>query len=84
MHGYTSCVPVTKNICLKKGKVHYALLPVWMLHTKWNGRDFLFAMNGQTGRLVGDLPISWRKCFGTAAAIIGVVTAVLTALFMLV
>ena len=84
VHGYTSCVPVTKNICLKKGKVHYALLPVWMLHTKWNGRDFLFAMNGQTGRLVGDLPISWGKCFGTAAAIIAVVTAVLTALFMLV
>ena len=28
-----------------------------MLHTKWKGRDFLFAMNGQTGKLIGDLPI---------------------------
>ena len=55
-----------------------------MLNTKWDGKDFLFAMNGQTGRLVGDLPISWGKCFGTAAAIIAVVTAVLTTLFMLV
>ena len=84
VHGYTSCVPITKNIHLKRGKVHYALLPVWMLNTKWDGKDFLFAMNGQTGRLVGDLPISWGKCFGTAAAIIAVVTAVLTTLFMLV
>ena len=24
-------------------------LPVWMLHTKWQGKDYLFAMNGQTG-----------------------------------
>ena len=41
--------------------VAYALLPVWMLHTKYNGEDFLFAMNGQTGRLVGDLPIDNGK-----------------------
>ena len=41
--------------------VAYALLPVWMLHTKWNGEDYLFAMNGQTGRLVGDLPIDNGK-----------------------
>ena len=26
-----------------------------MLNTKWKGKDFLFAMNGQTGKLVGDL-----------------------------
>lgn len=38
-----------------------ALLPVWMLHTRWKDEDFLFAMNGQTGRLVGDLPVSPLK-----------------------
>ncbi|MDY3129932.1 MAG: hypothetical protein SOW20_07925, partial [Berryella intestinalis] len=41
--------------------IRYALLPVWMLHTRWNGQDFLFAMNGQTGKLIGDLPISWKR-----------------------
>ena len=34
---------------------------VWMLHTKWQGKDYLFAMNGQTGKLVGDLPVDKRK-----------------------
>ena len=38
-----------------------ALLPVWMLHTRWKDNDYLFAMNGQTGRLVGDLPVSPLK-----------------------
>lgn len=41
--------------------VSYALLPVWMLHTTWNGGDYLFAMNGQTGKLIGDLPIDSGK-----------------------
>jgi hypothetical protein len=41
--------------------IAYALLPVWMLHTKWNGQDYLFAMNGQTGKLIGDLPIDNGK-----------------------
>ncbi len=39
----------------------YALMPVWMLGTTWEGQQFLFAMNGQTGRLVGDLPIDKKK-----------------------
>ena len=46
---------------LDLSEVAYALLPVWMLHTKWNGEDFLFAMNGQTGKLIGDLPIDNGK-----------------------
>lgn len=41
--------------------VKYALLPVWMLHTRYNDADFLFAMNGQTGKLVGDLPLDKKK-----------------------
>ena len=53
---YDTCITKGKDIRLRRGKVHYALLPVWMLHTKWNDKDFLFAMNGQTGKLVGDLP----------------------------
>lgn len=39
----------------------YALLPVWMLGTTWEGQQFLFAMNGQTGRLFGDLPVDKKK-----------------------
>ena len=42
-------------------EIKQALLPVWMLHTRWKDKDFLFAMNGQTGRLVGDLPVSPLK-----------------------
>ena len=81
--GYDSCTLEHKQIDLKRGKVHYALLPVWMLHTKWNGQDFLFAMNGQTGKMVGDLPTSKGKFWGLFAAIAAPMTVVLTIILML-
>ena len=39
------------------GKARYALYPVWLLNTTWNGNQYVFAMNGQTGKFVGDLPV---------------------------
>ena len=59
--GYNSVSTLSENIHIDYTAKHYALLPVWMLHTKWQGKDYLFAMNGQTGKLVGDLPVDKRK-----------------------
>lgn len=39
----------------------YALLPVWYFTSKWGDKNYCFAMNGQTGKLIGDLPISVPK-----------------------
>lgn len=82
VQGYETVVSRQENVRLRRGKVHYALLPVWMLNTKWNGKDYLFAMNGQTGKLVGDLPVSRGKYWATFAAIAvgcsAVIAAVLT------
>jgi hypothetical protein len=62
--GYTTLIREYCNINLKRGDVKYALLPVWLLSTKWKGKNFLFAMNGQTGKLVGDLPVDWGRYWG--------------------
>ena len=78
MTGYGTCVTDRTDIRVRRGKVHYALLPVWMLSTKWNGESFLFAMNGQTGKLVGDLPTDRGRYWSTFGAIAGVVTVALT------
>jgi len=42
---------------LQNGAAKYALLPVWILNTTWNDTRYTFAMNGQTGKFVGDLPM---------------------------
>ena len=42
-------------------KKKYALLPIWYLTTSWNGKQWNFAMNGQTGNFTGDLPVDGTK-----------------------
>lgn len=55
--GYSSVKPENSNVQLYGGKAKYALYPVWLLNTTWNGNKYVFAMNGQTGKFVGDLPL---------------------------
>ncbi|MDR1272591.1 MAG: hypothetical protein LBK04_06380 [Clostridiales Family XIII bacterium] len=55
--GYDSVTPERQSTYMREGGIKYALLPVWMLSTKWKDRNFVFAMNGQTGKFVGDLPL---------------------------
>ena len=84
--GYDTCVRLAGEANLKRGKVHYALMPVWMLNTKWQGKDYLFAMNAQTGKMVGDLPISWGKFWGMFAGIgagLSLIGSIATTLVML-
>ena len=57
VHGYTTVTPQHTSIHLHGGKAKYALYPVWVLNTTWDGKQYTFAMNGQTGKLVGDLPM---------------------------
>ena len=74
--GYASCNETARSIQLKRGKVHYALLPVWILNTRWEDKDFLFAMNGQPGKLVGNLPVSTKRVIGLFAAIAALFVAI--------
>ena len=71
------------QVLLNRAKVHYALLPVWVLSTRWSGNNFLFTMNGQTGKLIGDLPVAkgkYWKYFSIAAVIASVVATAVIAL----
>lgn len=45
------------NVQVENGNVKYVLYPVWILNTTWNNEKYTFAMNGQTGKFVGNLPV---------------------------
>ncbi|MFR4927774.1 MAG: hypothetical protein ACLUB3_07795, partial [Clostridium sp.] len=55
--GYTSVTTEQSSVRLHDGSAKYALYPVWILNTTWNGKQYRFAMNGQSGKFVGDLPV---------------------------
>ncbi len=44
----------------------YAMLPVWLLNVEYRGKDYLFAINGETGKIAGKLPMSMQKLFLTS------------------
>ena len=50
----------------------YGLLPVWMLHSIFEEKDYIFAMNGQTGKMLGNLPIDKGKAIRFASILFGI------------
>ncbi len=72
IQGYDTVEVHQDSINLQNGKAKYALYPVWLLNTSWNGNKYTFAMNGQSGKFVGNLPAdkgkAWRIFFAVTAA----------------
>ena len=75
--GYTSVNVTGQEERIHSDKVQYAMLPVWLLSTRWDNKNYLFAMNGQSGQMIGDLPVSTPKLaawfLGVFAAVCGLV-----------
>lgn len=84
--GYTTVHENNFSASIRRGQVRYAMLPVYMLRTKWRDQEYIFSVNGQTGKAVGNLPsdpkrtfagfmIGWGIGFAIAAAVIGILLA---------
>lgn len=81
---YTSKVLVGSSVNLRNSKAKYALYPVWLLTTKWKDETYLFAMNGQTGKFVGNLPIDKKAYWKYHIFWTIVITVILFVIFMIV
>ncbi len=58
----------------------YALLPVYLLSTEYRGKQQIFAINGQTGKIAGNVPVSAGKAAGIFSGIFAAVFAVVLVL----
>ena len=72
--GYDTCAVRHADVQLRRESAQYALMPVWLLSTVWKEKNYLFAMNGQTGKLIGDLPVSGGKLAAWFAGLFAVFT----------
>lgn len=59
--GYSTVSINRKNIDIRKLKADYTLFPVWMVCYDYKRAEHIFAMNGQTGKIVGKPPLSAAK-----------------------
>lgn len=82
-YGYSSVVQESIHLQMKNGHIRYGLLPVWMLSTHYKGKNYTFAINGQTGKMAGDLPMDqgaywrWFSLISVAGAAIAYVIGLL-------
>lgn len=76
--GYSTVMPISTRLNVRNGKVRYVLLPVWMLHTKYKDKTYVFAMNGQTGKMTGTFPICPKRTAMWFGGIWAGATALLT------
>ena len=58
--GYSTTLR-NNELSLRNPSVKYVLLPVYLFNLNYGDKTYRFAMNGQTGKLVGELPIDKRK-----------------------
>ncbi|MBR3357758.1 MAG: hypothetical protein IKG46_07990 [Solobacterium sp.] len=76
--GY-SVTPEQENVYIRPDKVQYAFFPVWMLTTRWKDKIYMFAMNGQSGKMIGDLPIDNGKFI---LYLVGITAGLMAILFL--
>ena len=76
VEGYSSVTEENANVNSSNGTYKYALYPVWLLNTSWNGEKFTFGINGQTGKIVGNLPVDKGAIWKLRLLLTGVLGAV--------
>lgn len=59
--GYSSIKVQRRDLQLRDSRSDYGLLPVWKYIYTYSGKEYPFYMNGQTGKIVGNPPISKKK-----------------------
>ncbi len=74
--GYASLSIENSSIRLFNGTSRYALFPVWILNTTWQGQNYYFAMNGQTGKFTGNLPMDKSLYWGWVFKLLPITAAI--------
>lgn len=75
--GYSAVFTQKEDVSYSENKVSLGLLPVWMLNTKYKGKNYTFAMNGQTKKVVANLPMSLPKFFGGLFGLSAIIGAII-------
>ena len=67
--GYTTCVPLHKNIDMIKQQAQVALMPVWVYRYHFRGKEYVYHVNGQTGKVIGKTPTDKKKALAYSTAV---------------
>lgn len=86
--GYSGVREISNSAGVLREEQNYGMLPVWRYHYRYAGQSYPFYINGQTGKIVGTVPISQPKVWAYAGTlwlcmtVIGVCLGLLPAFIM--
>ena len=69
LNGYTTVTDKQPDLNLDRTQTNYSLLPVWRYTYTYKDKVYPFYINGQTGKMTGNPPISMAKVFGYGATV---------------
>ena len=72
--GKSRDIPVHKNIDLKRKKAYFALLPVWVYCYRFRGKEYVYHINGQTGKVIGKTPTDSKKAVLYTATVFALIS----------
>ena len=78
INGYTTVSPRNTGIRINKSHWEYTLMPVWLLSYSHKNKKYTYAMNGYTGKVYGEIPVSFKRLSALFGIVFGVVLAVAT------
>ena len=79
IHGYATVTPTAPRLLTKRMHWDYTLMPIWLLTYSRKGKTYTYAMNGYTGKVWGQLPVSGKR-LAVLGAVVGVVAGLLAGL----
>lgn len=65
--GYTLVTPVRDNPSLERKQIRYALYPVWVYKYRYGSKEYPLYVNGETGKVVGEIPFDYGKAYKQGA-----------------
>ncbi|MDY0235946.1 MAG: hypothetical protein RBR71_07945 [Gudongella sp.] len=74
---FSSVKERTNNTNILSQKMNYTLLPAWILTYLYEGKTYVFAVNGQTGKSFGELPLNNKKVISVSAVIFALISVAL-------
>lgn len=75
--GFNTVNVTNSSVRMQMKQATYALLPVWAISYVYKGEKYFFAINGQTGKKVGKLPVSVAKTFAWFGGVFAGVSGIL-------
>ncbi len=77
IQGYSNIKNIRNDIDLDVKSWNYTLLPAWILTYSYNGKTYVFAVNGQNGRSYGELPLSRKRLSGAFGGLFAATSIIL-------